>query len=80
MSSNRIGVRDLRNKGGDLLARVQAGERLIVTKSGRPVAEVAPLRGRALNRKELLARWRKVPQVDASALREDLEEIVDSSL
>lgn len=62
------------------MERVQAGERLIVTKSGRPVAELGPLRSKALNRDELLARWRKLPQVDTAALRADLEEIVDSAV
>lgn len=38
-----IPARDLRNQVSRILRRVQAGERLRVTVSGRPVAELAPL-------------------------------------
>lgn len=80
MAKSRIGVRDLRNKGGDVLERVQAGEHIIVTKSGRPVAELSPIRKRALHRTELLARWCNLPEVDARALRDDLDATIESEL
>ncbi len=38
-----IPARDLRNNVSRVLRRVEAGERLRVTVSGRPVAELAPL-------------------------------------
>ncbi len=38
-----IPARDLRNDVSGILRRVQAGERLRVTVSGRPVAELSPL-------------------------------------
>jgi len=38
-----ISARDLRNHTAALLRRVEAGERLRVTVSRRPVAELAPL-------------------------------------
>jgi prevent-host-death family protein len=38
-----IPARDLRNNVSAVLRRVEAGERLRVTVSGRPVAELAPL-------------------------------------
>jgi len=38
-----VPARDLRNHVSRILRRVQAGERLRVTVSGRPVAELAPL-------------------------------------
>ncbi len=37
-------VRDLKNRLSAYLRRVQAGQRLIVTDRGRPIAELAPLR------------------------------------
>jgi prevent-host-death family protein len=40
--SDRVGVRELRQDLSRYLRRVQAGERLIVTERGRPVAELAP--------------------------------------
>jgi prevent-host-death family protein len=42
-----IPARDLRNDVSAVLRRVESGERLRVTVSGRPVAELAPLPQRA---------------------------------
>lgn len=41
-----IPARDLRNNVSGVLRRVEAGERVRVTVSGRPVAELGPLPGR----------------------------------
>jgi len=41
-----IPARDLRNNVSGVLRRVEAGERVRVTVSGRPVAELGPLAGR----------------------------------
>ncbi|MHB1782769.1 MAG: type II toxin-antitoxin system Phd/YefM family antitoxin [Acidimicrobiales bacterium] len=41
-----IPARDLRNDVSDVLRRVEHGERLRVTVSGRPVAELLPLPSR----------------------------------
>jgi prevent-host-death family protein len=38
-----IASRDLHNHTGDVLRRVADGERITVTRHGRPVAEIAPL-------------------------------------
>ncbi len=36
-------MRDLRNNGGEVLRRVEHGERIVVTRDGAPVAELRPL-------------------------------------
>lgn len=41
-----VPARDLRNNVSAVLRRVEAGERLRVTVSGRPVAELVPLAAR----------------------------------
>jgi prevent-host-death family protein len=41
-----IPARELRNDVSAVLRRVEAGERLRITVSGRPVAELVPLPGR----------------------------------
>ncbi len=41
-----IPQKELRNQIGEVLRRVEAGESLIVTVSGRPVAELSPVRRR----------------------------------
>jgi prevent-host-death family protein len=38
-----VAIRDLRNHASDVLRRVEAGESLTVTVSGRPVAQIVPL-------------------------------------
>lgn len=74
-----MGIRELRNHGGDVIERVQAGEHIVVTKSGKPVAEIRPLRS-TLGRDELVARWRRLPRVDPEAFRRDIDEAVDFTL
>lgn len=41
--------REMRNRSGDILRRVEAGESFTVTNNGQPVAVIAPLRGDALD-------------------------------
>lgn len=77
---DHVSVRDLRNHGGRVLERVANGESLTVTLDGRPVAELRPLPGRALSAATLLARWRRLPNVDPAALRADLDRTFDTSL
>lgn len=60
-------MRDLRNKGGEVLDRVERGERLVVTRDGRAVAE-------------LIERRKRLPRVDPDALRADVDAVIDPSL
>lgn len=73
-------IRDLRNHGGDVVDRVEAGERVTVTRDGRPVAELRPLRSRGIQAATLLERWRRLPAVEADALRRDIDAALDQSL
>jgi len=41
--STQVGVRELRSKLSDLVRRAGAGERLVITIGGRPVAQLGPL-------------------------------------
>jgi prevent-host-death family protein len=75
-----VTIRDLRNHGGDVVDRVAAGERLIVTRDGRPVAELRPVRSRGTSASALLVRWRRLPLVDGTALRGDLDATLDPRL
>jgi prevent-host-death family protein len=42
-----IPQKELRNNVGEVLRRAEAGEELTITVSGRPVARLGPVRGRA---------------------------------
>lgn len=75
-----VTIRDLRNHGGEVVDRVAAGERLVVTRDGRPVAELRPVRARGASSSVLLARWRRLPWVDGAALRVDLDSTLDPRL
>jgi prevent-host-death family protein len=67
-----VTIRELRNQGGEVVDRAARGERITITRSGRPVAELRPLRA-PLSADALLERWRRVPAVDPVALREDID-------
>jgi prevent-host-death family protein len=42
-----IPQKELRNNVGDVLRRAETGEEFTITVSGRPVAQLGPIRGRA---------------------------------
>ncbi len=78
--SESLPVPDGLERDGVVLRRLRA-----VTAAGRmpergPVAELRPLPGRALSAATLLARRRRLPDVDPAALRADLDRTLDASL
>lgn len=73
-------MRDLRNSGGDVLSRVEHGASLIVTRDGRPIAELRPLPRASASPAELIARRRHLPHLDPAALRADLDALIDAGL
>ncbi|GAA1421397.1 type II toxin-antitoxin system prevent-host-death family antitoxin [Agrococcus citreus] len=75
-----VTVRELRNKGGEVLDRVVDGETFVVTRDGRAVAELSPLRRRSAPPQELIARRRALPPIDIDALRRDVDELLDASI
>jgi prevent-host-death family protein len=75
-----VTIRELRNRGGDVVERVLGGESLVVTRAGVPVAELRPVRPAGLDVRALLERWRSLPYVDPAALRADVDRYVDPSL
>ena len=77
---SEITVRELRNRGGDVLDRVARGETLTVTRDGEPIAELRPLARRPLPAAVLVERWRRLPVVDAAKLRAELDDVLDGSL
>jgi prevent-host-death family protein len=75
-----VSIRELHNRGGDVVDRVEAGEPVLVTRKGKPVAELRPLSRSALAAAALLRRRQNLPAVDPIALRRDLDEAVDPSV
>ena len=71
-----VSIRELRNNGGEVVERALRGEEVRITRSGRAVAELRPLRS-ALSAEALIEQWRRLPAVDPAALRADLDDLLD---
>jgi prevent-host-death family protein len=74
----RIGIYDARAKLSELVERVQAGEEVVLTRHGEPVARLVPEKGRrkrssaaAVTRIRALARKLDVRDVDVRKLIEE---------
>jgi prevent-host-death family protein len=76
----RVTIRELRNRGGEILLRVSKGETLTVTSDGRPIAELRPLPRQPLASATLLSRWRLLAPIDAARLRADIDATLDARL
>lgn len=60
-----------------MLDRVAGGETLTITRAGVPVAELRPLRRAPRKAHALVASRARLPRLDASELRNDLDAVVD---
>ena len=69
---SEIPQKKLRNEIGEILRRAEAGEKFTITVSGRPVAELGPVRRRAWVDSSVLEELAKLP-VDEN-LADDLKE------
>lgn len=79
--SNEISQRELRNNSGDIMRRLDEGESFIVTRSGVPVGELAPLRRRRfVSGPALAAAFRGSPRIDYAQFREDLDRYADQNI
>lgn len=74
-----VSIRELRNHGGDVVDRAARGEQITITRSGKEVAELRPIH-EPLSGNALLSRWNRLPAIDATKLRTDIDEVLDSSL
>ena len=69
-------IRDLRNHGGEFVDRAANGERITITRGGRPVAELSPVRSE-WSAEVLLEKWRHLPPIDPVAFRADVDEAIE---
>ena len=73
-----ISQRELRNQSAAILRDVQAGQSMIVTRNGTPVAELRPVsRRRFVPRAVLAQAARSAPRIDATRFRADLDALVE---
>ena len=72
-----VSERDLRNYAGDVLDAVMRGERLTVTRRGKPIAELRPIADAGASAATLVSRWHSIPRIDVGRLRADLGVVVN---
>jgi prevent-host-death family protein len=76
-----ITQRELRNDSAAVLREVQAGEAIIITRNGVPVAELRPIRSRRFVPRAVIAEVAaRAPNIDARRWREDLDVVADPSI
>jgi prevent-host-death family protein len=76
-----INQRELRNDSAAVLRDVQAGETMIVTRNGTPVAELRPIAPRRFMPRAAIAdAARNAPPINARRFRTDLDKVVDQSV
>jgi prevent-host-death family protein len=72
-----IGQRQLRNDNAEIMRRVEAGEAFIITRNGKPVADLVPHadnpKRRRYTGRELQEMARKLPPIDVEQWRRDRE-------
>ena len=74
-----ITQREFRNQSAAVMDAVEAGETYHITRNGTEVAELRPLvKRRRPTTEELLARHRRLPRVDAAAMRKEADEFFGS--
>ena len=76
-----VSQRELRNDSGAILRAAEAGEIVVVTRNGVPSAQLGPVQpARAVDRARALEGARRLPRVDATRLRADVDELLDQSV
>ncbi|MBX9812001.1 MAG: type II toxin-antitoxin system prevent-host-death family antitoxin [Burkholderiales bacterium] len=76
-----ITQRELRNESAAVLREVQAGQTLIVTRNGVPVAELRPIQPRRFVPRAVIAEAAaRAPRIDADRFRADLDTVIDQSV
>ncbi len=79
--SSRITQRELRNDSGRIMRALDRGKTFVVTRNGRPVGELVPLRQRAFVPAELVhAAFAAAPPVARRRFRRDVDAFVDQNM
>jgi antitoxin (DNA-binding transcriptional repressor) of toxin-antitoxin stability system len=76
--SEQISQRELRNDSGRIMRALDDGQTFVVTRNGRPVGELRPLRrDRFVDAVTVAEVFRHAPPLDWESIREDLDRHVD---
>lgn len=75
-----ITQRELRNDSAGVMREVQAGQTLIVTRHGAPIAELRPIQPRRfVPRAAIAAAAVSAPRIDFGQFRADLDAVINPS-
>lgn len=79
--SHDINQRDLRLRSREIMDAVERGEAFIVTRDGRRIAELLPLRARRrVPAADFIAASASAPSIDDEAFRRDLDSVAEPDL
>ena len=79
--SEQISQRELRNDSDRILRALGNGETFVVTRGGRPVGELRPLRrDRFIDAVAVVDVFRNAPAVNWKQIRDDLDVLVDQDV
>lgn len=81
-SPPQISQRDLRLRSKEIMDAVERGQAFTVTRDGRSVAELQPLRPRRafIPRAEFMAAAASTPTIDPARFRQDVDAAVDQDV
>ena len=81
-AAQEISQRDLRMRSLEIMDAVERGESFTVTRDGREIGELIPLRRpkRFVPRADFVHASRQLPVVDADRFRADLDATIDATL
>ncbi len=79
--SKTVNQRELRNASAKVLRDVQAGQTVVVTRNGEPVAELRPIQSRRFaSRASLAQAAAHMARIDADRFRADVDAVVNQSI
>ena len=75
-----ITARDLRMRSTEIMEALEAGHAFVVTRDGRSIGELVPLRRRRrfVSRADFAASSRSAPEVDVARFRTDQDAVLDT--
>jgi antitoxin (DNA-binding transcriptional repressor) of toxin-antitoxin stability system len=79
--SRRITQRELRNDSGRIMRALDSGKAFIVTRNGRPIGELVPIRQRQFVPSDVVhAAFSGAPPINRARFRKDVDAFVDQTV
>ncbi len=79
--SRTINQRELRNASAAVLREVQAGQTIIVTRNGEPIAERRPIQPRRFASRSVVAdAAARASRIDTARFRDDVDATIEPSI